>query len=164
MKIELLRRAADRLRPTRIIRDERVMDIRFVMALLLLAAARACVELVDVFGVAALIATGGLALAGLVVWCWRPSGVQSYIPFDHYQWDEQVWPPRPAGPPVLRYRWDGTAAEADTGFDCLRCARRMKRPAHLEVTRCQCGTIYGVAGAGLYARWAVGHKEWKVSP
>ncbi len=160
MKSELLNRVTDRLRPTRIIRDERMLDLRFAAAMLLVLAAKILIALIGVLGIAAVAAAGGLMLAGLVVWCWRPSGVQSYIPFEHYEWDERVWLPRPAGPPVLRYRWDAAAAEPLRGdedeFDCLRCARRVKRPGHLEVTRCRCGTVYGVAGAGLYVRWARG--------
>ena len=154
MKSEFLNRVADRLRPTRIIRNETMLDLRFAAALLLLVAAKILIALMSVLGVAALIVAAVLALGGLVVWCWRPSGSRAYIPFEHYEWDEQVWPPRPAGPPALRYRWDSVAAEPDTDFDCLCCARRVKRPAHLEVTRCRCGAVYGVAGAGLYARWA----------
>ena len=172
-KKPLIHRAADRLRPTRIIRNEMMLDLRFAAALLLLVAAKILIALMSVLGVAALIVAAVLALTGLTIWCWRPTVPRAYIPFEHYEWDERVWLPRPAGPPVLRYRWDAAAAEPLRGdedeFDCLRCARRVKRPGHLEVTRCRCGTVYGVAGAGLYVRWARGRRPqdqervWKLN-
>lgn len=151
-KNPLIHRAADRLRPTRIIRNETMLDLRFAAALLLLLAAKMLIALMSILGVAALIVAAVLALTGLTIWCWRPTVPRAYIPFEHYEWDERLWPPPPAGPPVLRYHWDGVAPEPDTAFDCLCCPRRVARPVHLEVTRCRCGAVYGVSGTGLYVR------------
>ena len=138
MRDKIRSRIADRLRPTRIIQAERMLDLRFAVALSLVVAAKVLAGLVGALGLVALIACGVLVMTAVSIWFWRPTVIRAYIPFEHYEWQEYI---------ALRIAGRNT-------FDCLCCRRRLARPEHLEVTRCRCGAAYGAMGAGLYVRWA----------
>jgi hypothetical protein len=138
---DIISRAVGRLRPSRIIRAERMLDLRFFVALALLLAARGLAALVGALGPVALAACGVLVLAAVALWCYRPAVIRAYIPFEHYPWDEQI-----------------VMARVAATLTCLCCLRRLDRPGHLEVTRCRCGTVYGTHGAALYVKWAGGRE------